>query len=65
MGRRLFKIFGTAWTPRVVMSTQLRDGLAGRKSFPWDLHVCLLILFVVVKSYSLLRSKEQDDAQKK
>jgi len=47
------------------MSTQLRDGLAGRKSFPWDLHVCLLILFVVVKSYSLLRSKEQDDAQKK
>jgi len=29
------------------MSTQLRDGLMGRKFFPWDLHVCLSILFVV------------------
>jgi hypothetical protein len=47
------------------MSSQLKDGLTGRKSFPWDLHVCLPILFVVVESYSLLRPKKQDDAQKK
>ena len=47
------------------MSTQLRDGIMGRKSFLRDLHVCLPILLVVVESYPLLRPKEQDDAQKK